>query len=336
MATLGRPNDGADGAWRGFVARFFVFFFGSLAVGVGLLVVIDPYDSGRFPALPIVGISDDSQRTANVSLGRDARFNAAIFGNSHGQLLDPERLSQATGLSFAQLTIPGAKAPEQIATLQWFIRHHAHIAAIVIAADDRWCEQVPMPWHEFPFWLYGDSNLTYLAHMLSTRPVTAAYRRIRFALGLRPSSDPRGYDDYEIGVSASHTFVPSPTPDEGLLVSSVAPGERPFPAIDHLAAVLAGLPTDVSVVILLPPRHTSILPVNAGPVTVLRECKARLARLARVAAAPGRGFLDYFVDTPLTRDPGNFDDAEHYRAPVARMIEAEIAQILIGRVSDTR
>jgi hypothetical protein len=169
--------------------------------------------------------------------------------------------------------------------------------------------------------------------------VTAAYRRIRFALGLRAPSDPRGYDDYETGLPANHTFVPPPmpSPEEGFLLSTGPLAERRFPAIDRLATVLAGVPADVPIVVVLPPRHASILPVNAGPLAVLRECKAQLARLARVVvASPGRGFLDYFVDTPLTRDPANFDDPEHYRAPVARMIEAEIAQVLNGRTSDTR
>lgn len=339
MAPATQATAVDDGEWRGFVARFLVAFFGGLAAVVGALVLIDPYDSGRFLALPIAGVSDDTQRTANVSLGRNARFNAAIFGNSHGQLLDPERLSRATSLSFVQLAIPGAKAPEQIATMQWFIRHHPRIAAIVITADDRWCEEVPAPWHEFPFWLYGEGKLTYLVHLLSTRPVTAAYRRIRFALGLRAPSDPRGYDDYETGLPANHTFVPPPmpAPEEGFLLSTGPLAERRFPAIDRLATVLAGVPADVPIVVVLPPRHASILPVNAGPLAVLRACKAQLARLARVVvASPGRGFLDYFVDTPLTRDPANFDDPEHYRAPVARMIEAEIAQVLNGRTSDTR
>ena len=281
----------------------------------------------RFPALPIAGVADDTQRTANVSLGRSAKFDAAIFGNSHGQLLDPERLSQATNLSFVQLTIPGAKAPEQIATLQWFIHHHSRIGAIVLAADNRWCEEDPQPWHDFPFWLYGESNLTYLVHLLSTRPLTAAYRRLRFALGLMPPSHPRGYDDYEIGLSKNYTFTLPPVPslEEYLLASSVPLGDRPFPAIDRLAAELARLPADARIVILLPPRHYSELPVHADAAAVLRECKARLARL--VAKSPRRGFLDFLVDSPMTRDPGNFDDTEHYRAHIARQIEAEIARI---------
>jgi len=31
-----------------------------------------------------------------------------VFGNSRGQLLDPEKMSETTGLSFVQLTTPGS------------------------------------------------------------------------------------------------------------------------------------------------------------------------------------------------------------------------------------
>src|SRR5262245_46057796 len=87
-------SEGSDAVWRRFVKRYVAAFVGTLVVVLAFIVLVDPYDSGRFPSLPLRGVSDTSQRTENVSLGRDAKFNAAIFGNSHGQLLDPARLSQ--------------------------------------------------------------------------------------------------------------------------------------------------------------------------------------------------------------------------------------------------
>jgi hypothetical protein len=61
---------------------------------------------------------------------------------------------------------------------------------------------------------------------------------------------------------------------------------------------------------------------------MIAACKARLAGL--VAGAPRSGFLDFFVDSPMTRDGGNFDDLEHSRAAVAREIEAAITHALAG------
>ena len=327
-------DEASETAWCGFVRCVVAVFGGGLALVLAFIVLIDPYDSGRFPSLGLSGISDETQRTANVSLGRSSRFDAAIFGNSHGQLLDPERLSQATGLSFVQLTIPGANAPEAIAVMRWFIRHHARIGALVLAVDDRWCTDDPQPWKWFPFWLYGDSDVAYVANAFNSRSLGAAVRRIEHAFNLVHPSDPRGYEDYERRLSPGYRFIPPALPSaaEGFLAPNVSLGARLFPAIDALAVQLSQV-SAMPIVILFPPRYYSDLPLDAGAKAVLAECKARFARLA--AGSPHGGFLDYMVESPMTHDPNNFIDSEHYRGPVARAIERAIAGILNGQGAPT-
>ena len=77
-----RPDPG-DEAWHSFVARFLGVFVGFLAVALAFVILVDPYDSGRFPSLGIAGVSDTNQRTENVSLGRSDKFDAAVFGAFH-------------------------------------------------------------------------------------------------------------------------------------------------------------------------------------------------------------------------------------------------------------
>jgi len=325
----------ADAAWRGFVVRFVAVFFAALAVVLAFIVLVDPYDSGRFPSIGLVGISDTTQRTADVSLGRSDRFTAAVIGNSHGQLIDPERLTQLTGLSFVQLAIPGVDAPEQLAILHWFIRHHARVGALVLATDARWCSDNPQPWKWFPFWLYGDSDFQYLVNSLNSRSAGAGIRRIKNALGLLHPSDPRGYDDYERGIGPDYKFdFPTPPSPPAFDLSTVDLGERKFPAIDQLAAELAAVPADTAIVILFPPQYYSTLPRDAQTAAVLAACKARLARLA--TGAPHRGFLDFLVYSDLTRERGNFDELEHYRARVARQLESAIAGVIKGQPAAAR
>ena len=103
--------------WRRFLIAFGATLAVAMAVIYAFLVLIDPYDSGRFASLGLAGIADDNPRTANVSRGRDPRFDSAIIGNSTGAMLDPARLSRATGLNFVQLTVSGALVREQLAVL---------------------------------------------------------------------------------------------------------------------------------------------------------------------------------------------------------------------------
>ncbi len=187
--------------------RFVVVFLMTLCLGgsaaFGFILLVDPYDRGH-PGLGwLSGIVDEDPRTASASRGRDRRFNSAVIGNSHGQLIDPARLSSGTGLNFVQLTVPGTGPREQLTLMQWFIDHHDHIGAVVLAADSTWCTQDPaLPiTTPFPFWLYTESNAEYAANVLRSDALDRGWRRILVAFGIRHESDPTGFSDYERGRS---------------------------------------------------------------------------------------------------------------------------------------
>ena len=318
-----------DAAWRRFVMTFVLVFGGGLTLLCILIIAIDPYDSGRFPTFMPAGVSDENQQTANASDGRNPRFNAAVFGNSHGMLLSPARLTNLTGLPFVQMTSPGSGPREQMLLMHWFMRHHQRIGAFVLAADQTWCTHdpaIPML-YQFPPWLYGDSNLDYLAHLLNTRAVTTAYRRVLLALGFIKPTDPDGYRDYEVG--RAWNFRPEIAPGGTLGPILADTADRAFPAIKALDKVLADVPADTPVIVLMPPQFYTLLPPAGSPkATDLAACKAQIASLVR--ARRRGGFLDYLTDTPIARNPENFMDAEHYSANVAQAIEKDIAAVLAG------
>src|SRR6266853_774188 len=60
-----------DAVWRRFALTFLVAFFGGLGLIYAALVLIDPYDTGRFPTFMRPGVFDGGQRTANASRGHD-------------------------------------------------------------------------------------------------------------------------------------------------------------------------------------------------------------------------------------------------------------------------
>jgi hypothetical protein len=318
---------GESRVWRRFAAIFVAVVFVGLGLIYAALVVLDPYDTGRFPTFMPTGVAEDGQRTANASRGRDPRFAAAVFGNSRGQLLDPEKLTDLTGLSFVQLTTPGSGPKEHMTMMRYFMRHHPAAQAIVLSADERWCGHDPsLPViFPFPFWLYR-GDLEYLAHLLSTRAVTSARNRIRLAMGWMPPVDPRGYMDYETGrVRNFHPGIPANLGDP----PPPKPPSTYFPALGEFDAMLAELPPSVGVVILMPPVYQLILPRPGTQIAAdLPVCKAALER--RVAGRARSGFLDYLVDSAISRDPDNFMDPEHYRMHIARLIEARIAGVLDG------
>jgi hypothetical protein len=111
--------------WSRFVWTFLATFgLGTVAIA-GFIAIVDPYDSGHFGIRWLSGIVDEDPRTADASRGRDQRFDSPVIGNSHGQLLDPARLSAGSGRQFVQLTVPGTGPREQTASMGCSIKWKA-------------------------------------------------------------------------------------------------------------------------------------------------------------------------------------------------------------------
>jgi hypothetical protein len=309
-------------------------FCGLLAFALAAIVLIDPYDTGYFPSLIGPGVVDDNDYTNIVGRGRDPRFNAAIIGNSHGLLIDPVRLSAATGLSFVQLTPLGSGPREHMEVMAYFLRRHADVRALVLVADRTWCTHDPAltsivvaRGYEFPHWLFAENRIRYLANTLNTRSLRMARRRIQFAMGALAPIDPIGIAAYPANWDwEREPDAPSQRHGE-LLNGSSGQIDTSFPAIDRFAPMLAGIADGVPVVIVLPPEYYMLLPApETRQAAELAACKDRLADL--LARRRRTGFFDFLTDSALSRTRSNFADVRHMRENVARLLEERIVSAL--------
>jgi hypothetical protein len=291
-----------------------------------LLVVfaVDPYDSGKFGWLGIEGVGDDNPRIANASRARDPQFDSAVIGDSTAMLLDPAKLSQSTGAHFVKLTGFGLDPREQLAMLDSFIRHHPRIGVLVLVTNMPWCTRDPLPPYKssFPSWLYGEGRLDYAAHLFSWRALEHAAQRIMIGLGRRPRNNPDGGTDYE-KIWLPGQFRTMDMPGE-MTSTAVSRADDAFPAIAQLADLIKRLPDSVPLVLMMPPTFHTLVPQPGSIAAGVNEACSNA--LKRIAAGRTHGnFIDFRVDNALTRDPANFADMIHYRAKIARRIEAAIA-----------
>jgi hypothetical protein len=299
-------------------------FFGLGALLFALLLLIDPYDTGRFPSFGLVGVRDRSMRTADASRGRDPHFNAAVVGNSTAQIINPYRLSDLTGLHFIQLSIPQTGPREQLELMRWVLSNHASYGALVVVADPLWCSHDPnLPLREpFPSWLYG-GDADYLANVISSKAIDRSVWRLQIALGLAKPVDPVGYTDYISGQRPPFEPLPSGPPVD----TEVTPGQTPFPWIDRLHALVAGLTQSVRVVVVVPPVYVAYLsPPGSKEATTIDACKAALANV--IAGRRLGAFLDFRVDMPEAHDISDFVDFVHYREKLQRVVEDRIIAAL--------
>lgn len=309
---------------------------GTLGLGALLLlafmIVVDPYDSGRFGLLGIDGVNDRDTHTAVASRARDANFDSAIIGNSTALLLDPVALSRATGLRFVQLSVTGVAPREEFALFDFFLRHHPRPGAVVVVADPSWCthERAP-PWPGFPYWLYGESSLAYAAPLMSWPAIEHAFQRLSIGLGRHQRLDPTGAYDPE-DVWPPGEFHEVNTPKDPPPAATTA-GRDILPDVSLLDEVIKKLPPDVAVVLVVPPTFFSTVPEPGTTVAAERQaCNAALRRI--VTGRPHSNFIDYRIDNAMTRDRANFVDFIHYRPSLAdRMAEGIAASIKLGNAA---
>ncbi|MGZ5896615.1 MAG: hypothetical protein ACXWJ6_10250 [Xanthobacteraceae bacterium] len=313
--------------WRRFVLVFALTFAVGLAAVLAFLVVVDPYDTGRFPTFMPTGSDDTQQNVNTASRGRNPDFNAAIVGNSHGQLIDPDRLSQLTGAKFIQLTTPGSGPREQLIVARYFLRHHKVVRALVMTFDQTWCTHDPaLPaLYNLPLWLFSESNVEYVAGLLNIRSIGAARRRFALALGKSTPVAPSGYWNYEIG--KAWNFHPSP--EDTRVVDPKATVNTNFPAIAALEKFLDALPPELQIVGIFPPQYYLLLPVANSPAArELEICKSEIQK--RIVGRASGATIDDLVESAVSREPENFMDFDHYRGNVARTIEDRIAKSING------
>jgi len=312
--------------WRRNVVACLATFVGALAVFFLAVIVIDPFDSGRFPTFMPSGSPDDRAPTINISRGRDPRFDSILLGSSRAVLMDPRRITTLTGYRFVEMAALGATVREQMTFLHWFARHRPDVKAIIVATDQTWCDLDPkLPGEvDFPYGLYSDSTLDYFKTALSSRTLRFMKERIQYALGRMPGVDRGGYYDSEPKFAWAG---PSLAQRHWTAATTTVPPSVSLPALRMFDASLKGLPGQPFIVMWMPPIYITALPPPGTEAALdLEACKDALREWGR---RRGRaGFIDFATNTPESNDPGNFLDTDHIRNRYMRLLEPKIAAAL--------
>lgn len=330
------PSDRAGRReWAGFARLFAGTALGLLAGYLALALIVDPYDSGRSTLLSAGAVRQQGPRTAAALRGRDPAFEAAVFGNSHIQLIDPARLTAATGIPFVQLSVPATGPGEQLALLGWFLRHHSAPKALVLSLDEFWCTDDPALPNDkpFPFWLYSEEPLAYARGLLRLPVAQEVVGRIGWLLGARRrQARADGWWDYEpdylvLGDLDGERFRAAreaPAPE------AAAPGRAgpAFPAADRLGKAVATLPAATVLVGVLPPVYAAGR-ARPGSARARAEAACRSALEAALRRHGRSQLVDGRRERPALHDPALFFDQTHYRHGLARPLADEIAEAVV-------
>ena len=320
--------------WTGFTGAF----LGAAAlIAVAFLTaafLIDPYDSGRSPLKLKEGVRPQGPRTALASRGRDPNFTGAIFGNSHIQLISPEELRARTGIPFVSLIAPATQPREVFATIDWFLRHHRKTPpkAIVVGIDNYWCTANPALPNEkpFPFWLLSRNFSDYVGGLMRFDLLEELPRRVSYLTSRKAErARPDGYWDYESGYGVQG-YGANPEIIARLEKPIEAGGgnvDGPFPAATGLEELMRTAPAETALILLRPPVYVTALS-KPGTRDAAADAACRKAFADLAARRPRTALVDWRVDRPELRDSSLFFDHSHYRQPIARLVEADIAEAI--------
>jgi hypothetical protein len=319
----------AASAWRAWIWIFLgtmLILFPALYLAV---LVIDPFSTGRFALTQQIDFTTRNVRLGRAGLVRDLQFNGAIFGSSTAFPLDPSRAAAGTGWRLAQLSIPAALPPDQMAVARAFERRRHNASTLTIfVLDDLWCRPGrpgAQPFGPFPTWLYESTDTEYLLRILSPASVEAAVKRVGIWLNL--TSQTARADGYApVFPRINHDAV------RAKLTTLQADGggpssDEPYPALDLLSSHLDALPAGVSALFVFAPVYVNALPPPGSRAAGrLDICKDRVRRLAEQRARTG--YLDLKTDNAMARKLDAYYNEVHYGLGVAHMVEDSIARAL--------
>jgi hypothetical protein len=309
----------SDAGWRRLLRRYAAWSAGIALTLALLIVALDPYDTGRLALVGPLRVPPFGQRLSVAALARQPDFTLAIIGNSTLQLIDPARIGRPAYRALS-LTVPGTGPLEQLAVARWFVRHHGGTPiALAIGLDGSWCvADRPLALaNPFPFWLYRDDTVDYLVNLMQYQTLESAVRKLRGRLGHRSAGRSDGYNDYDAGRTWSRTAFHARlgTVGEDATPTDAAGPARNITAAPLLTDFLAGLPQATPVILVVPPQFA---PDRADR----QACIARFTALA--GERPHTTLLNFLTRRDLTASEDDYWDRIHYRAPVARQMEAAI------------
>ncbi|MFD2677504.1 hypothetical protein [Camelimonas lactis] len=320
--------------WRRFAWTFALALAVLLAGLTGGLVLLDPYDTGRFTLLSARGVAEGPPWQVNASRARDQRFDSVVVGNSRMQMLEPERLDRLTGRRFVNLSVLRSGPLEEQPVFETFLRHHRAPRAAVIGVDELWCRPQQKRGSQFPYWLYSASNQEYLHGLVRYQAVEQMMRRLSALYGGAEMARPDGYWDYTtvyLGKTGAQAKQDAMKSSASRPVDTDNP-DRVFPAMTILGDMLAALPASTQTVLAWPPTHINFQPQpHSLAEAVLNQCKAQIRDIA--SRHPNVTFLDWGGDRPVNRDPANFHDEIHFRKNLAGQFADAIGAVLAAKLT---
>jgi hypothetical protein len=309
--------------WQRFLWPFALALAAGLAIPLFLVLLADPYGVSPIRAISSEIVVPTQRRFIVADIIRSRRYDSFIVGTSTVNAINPAQLEAAFGGRFANVAVHGATPYEQMRVLDLVLRQKPAPRMVILGLDDVWCSRVePARYHpqvQFPDWLFDDSRLGHLTHLLNWRAVELARRKLEIAWNASKARvAPNGFNDdlppdatWSLEKAMPRLIADVERATDGIDSSSGAASS--FSAASLLDATLSRSTDATRLLAVLMPTY---LPPNAARVAP-DACKAIIADIVRKR---GGTTLDFMRPSAWTTNASNFWDRLHFRQAIADML----------------
>ena len=314
--------------WRRFLWPFALTFAVGLAIPFALVLLADPYGVSPARLVSSEHVIPTQRRFIVADIIRSGRYESFIVGTSTVNSINPAWLEAAFGGRFANVAVHGATPYEQMRVLDLVLRQKPAPRMIILGLDDTWCSRVqPARYHpqvQFPEWLFEDSRLGHLTHLLNWHAVELARRKLEIAVG---------YSKTRVAANGFYDDLP---PDSTWSLEKAMPrlatdmlatarfdssfgAATSFQAVSLLDKALSRSAESTHLLGVLMPTY---LPQGAIGI-VPNACKAAIAGILRER---GGTTLDFMLPSPWTTNASNFWDRLHFRQAIADVLPGRMRE----------
>lgn len=322
--------------WRKFLWPFALTFAAGLAIPLFLVLLADPYGLSPIRAISSEVVVPTQRRFIVADIIRSGRYDSFIVGTSTVNSINPAWLEAAFGGRFANVAVHGATPYEQMRVLDLVLRQKPGPRTVILGLDDVWCSRAePAHYHprvQFPDWLFDDSRLGHLTHLLNWRAVELARRKLEIAWGITKKRVARnGFND-DLPPDATWSLeraIPRLTAEVERATASAtltSSSTTVFPAVTLLDTALRRHAVGARLLAVLMPAY---LPQEAARVAP-DACKSIIAAVVR---RHGGTTLDFMRPSAWTENPNNFWDRLHFRQAIAADLPNRMREGLEGHQS---
>jgi hypothetical protein len=323
--------------WRTFVRVFAATTIAALVVVAGLIALIDPLAISPFRVISDEVLPRTNRRFIAPAIVRSGRFDGFVIGSSTVSSLDPKSIERVLPGRFANLSLYASMPYEQSQLVRLIVRERPQARAIIWGLDTDWCTSGPLAQYAseiFPEWLYRPRGWSYIAYAFNWASLELAQRKImQLVSGKSARLRSDGYVHilpsdavYDPGKAQRKIYgsdrPPALEPEHPTDAIGAVEGGLGLPGLVLLRNVLTEVGDNITLVLLLMPRHAFGLPAPGSPEWLrMRDCKAAIAW---VAGQRGAWVIDAMWRSPWTVDDHNYWDPSHFRDNIAEGLIAGI------------